>query len=514
MSGAILKRCAYKPYLDKLCPVEDTVKFFKNGMYVGWSGFTPSGDPKVVPVALAEYVEKNKLQGKLRFHLLMGGSSSEATENRWAKNNMIATRYPYQNGTHNRNNCNNGKTNFADMHVSRFPTDSSWGFLTPNGKLDIAIIEATEILPDGSIILGSGVGSATEWAQMADKVIIELNTAIPSFKGCHDITMPWKPPGKPFPIMKVSDRIGQISVPIDPSKVIAVVESNKVLPGRTVASPDAKSKMIAGHIIDFFDNEVKEGRLPENLYPLQSGVGNIANAVVAGLNDSKYGDLSVFTEVVQDGLLAMFDSGKLKHASATALTLQTYDKFFEKFDFYKPKFVLRTQGISNSPEVIRRLGVIAMNTPLEIDIYAHANSTHTNGSRIVNGIGGSGDFLRNGYLSIMHTISARATKTDPTGISSILPFASHVDHTEHDLDVIVTEQGLADVRGLCPVERANLIIDKCVHPSYKDQLREYLNLSIAETQPKAAGHEPHILTKAFKMHTNLRENGTMHIDSW
>jgi len=499
-----------------MCSAQDTIPLFKNGMAIGWSGFTPVGDPKVVPIALAEHVEKNHLQGKLRFNMFIGASMGKKNEDRWAANNMIASRFPYQNSAHLKANINKGITKFADKHLSQFPQDLSWGFYTKQrgGGIDIAIIEATEILEDGSIVLGGAVGAAPELCAIADKIIIELNTAQPSFKGMHDITRPWKPPGKPFNITSVSSRIGDISIKIDPSKVVAVVESQLVFPGRAVKGADSNSRKIAGHIVDFFQNEVKQGRLPENLLPLQSGVGNIANAVVDGLNDSPFGDLTVYTEVLQEAMLPMFDSGKLKFGSATSLTLSKWDKLYDNIDFYRNKLVLRNQSVSNNAECIRRLGVIAMNTPVEVDMYGHANSTLVNGTRLINGLGGSGDFLRNGYLSIMHCPSARKTKKDKTGISCIVPMCSHVDHTEHDLDVIVTEQGLADMRGLCPVDRARLLIDKCVHPDYKDQMRDYLNLSIAATQKKGAGHEPQMLDKVFKMHNSLKKNGTMHLKSW
>ena len=515
-SGALKARCGYTPYLSKVCAPEDTVRFFKDGMYVGWSGFTPVGDPKAVPVALADYVEKNKLQGKMRFNLFIGASSGKKNEDRWASLDMIASRYPYQNSEHLRKSVNSGKAKFADKHLSMFPQDLSWGWYSKprNGGLDIAIIEASEILADGSIVPSGAVGTTVEILNAADKVIIELNTAIPSFKGCHDIIAPWKPPGKPFNITSVRDRIGKISAHFDTSKVVAVVESKLIFPGRSMKGSDKDSQTIANHIVDFFSNEVKHGRLPENLYPLQSGVGNIANAVVDGLNDAPFSNLTVYTEVTQEAMLPMIDSGKMTFCSSTAMTLSKWDKFYDNFDFYKDKIILRPQQVSNSPEVIRRLGVIAMNTPVEVDMYGHANSTLAGGTRLVNGLGGSGDFERNGYLSIMHCPSARKTKKDPTGISCVVPMCSHIDHTEHDLDVIVTEQGLADLRGLCPTDRARLIIEKCVHPSYKDQMTEYLNYAIKETQPKARGHEPQVLSKVFKMHANLLENQTMHLDSW
>jgi len=90
------------------------------------------------------------------------------------------------------------------------------------------------------------------------------------------------------------------------------------------------------------------------------------------------------------------------------------------------------------------------------------NSTHLMGSRIQNGIGGSGDFARNGYVSIFMAPSSAKKGT----ISTIVPMLSHVDHTEHDVQVLVTENGLADLRGLAPKERAKLVIEKRASAEY------------------------------------------------
>ena len=157
-------------------------------------------------------------------------------------------------------------------------------------------------------------------------------------------------------------------------------------------------------MIEFLEHEVKQGRLPANLHPLQSGIGNIANAVVEGLASSNFKNLTVWTEVLQDSFLDFFESGSLDYATATSIRL-TNDGFkHDNWDTYSKKLCLRSQVVSNSPEIIRRLGVIAMNTPVEVDIYGHANSTNVMGSRMLNGLGGSADFLRNAKLSIMHTI--------------------------------------------------------------------------------------------------------------
>jgi len=504
---------------NRVKTVEEVLPLFKDGMNLGWSGFTPVGYPKAIPKALADHVEANHLQGKLRFNLLIGASVGTETEDRWAALDMIARRWPYQSGKNIQKGINSGRIRMNDKHLSMFAQDLMYGFYTKDlgGKLDIGIIEASAITPEGEIVLAGSVGIASEIIQTAERLIIEINTAIPSHEGLHDIVIPDLPPNrKPFLITKVSDRIGSPYVPCDPSKVVAIVESREPDNGRALGATDDISEGIAGHILDFFGAEVKAGRLPANLLPLQSGVGNIANAVVGGLVNGPFSDLTVYTEVLQDTMLDFFDSGKLQFASATSLSLSAdgFQRLYNNWDEYTSKIVLRPQQLANNPEIIRRLGVIAMNTPIEFDIYAHANSTLVGGSRMINGIGGSGDFLRNAYLSIMHSPSVRPTKTDPTGISCVVPMVPHVDHTEHDLDVVVTEQGLADLRGLCPRDRAQLIIDRCAHPDYQPILQDYLDRASSECLANGRGHEPHMLDKVFRMQQNLANCGTMKVPDW
>jgi acetyl-CoA hydrolase len=374
------------------------------------------------------------------------------------------------------------------------------------------VVEATEIKEDGSIVPGASVGATPELLQLADKIIIEVNTSLPNFDGQHDITMTDLPPRrKPYLITSVEDRMGTNSIPIDPEKVVGIIESDYQDQTTDNAPADEKSQMIAGHLIEFFEHEVKHGRLPPNLLPLQSGIGNIANAVIGGLDNSNFRNLKVWTEVIQDTFLDLFDSGRLDFASATSVRFSPagFDRFYKNWESYHNKLLLRSQQVSNSPEIIRRLGVIGMNTPVEVDIYAHANSTCVNGSRMLNGLGGSADFLRSSKYSIMHTPSTRPSKTDPNGVSCIVPMCTHVDQTEHDLDIVVTENGLADVRGLSPRERARVIIDKCAHDVYKPILKAYFEKAEIDCLRKGMGHEPHLLYNAFDMHRALEEEGSM-----
>jgi acetyl-CoA hydrolase len=516
----LLKRVRCTRLHSKIMTAEDTIRFFTPGMNLGWSGFTPAGYPKAVPIALANHVEKNNLQGKWKFNLFIGASVGAETEDRWASLDMIDRRWPYQTGRNIQEGINSGRIRMGDKHLSMFAQDLKYGFFTTEseGKLDLALIEVSAVTEDGQLALTASCGASAEAVCVADKIILEVNTGTPSFEGMHDIVMLENPPNRQvLHITKPSDRVGTPYVPIDLSKVVAVVESRYPDKGRAFTELDDSSGAIADHILDFFHHEVKAGRLPKNLLPLQSGVGSIANAVVGGLCKGDFYNLTVYTEVLQDTMLDLFDSGKLDFASACSLSLSEnpgFPRFFAKRDEYGKRIILRPLSISNSPEVIRRLGCIGMNTPVEVDVYAHANSTLVGGTRMINGLGGSGDFLRNAYLSVVHTPSTRPSKSDPIGISCVVPHCSHVDHTEHDLDVIVTEQGLADVRGLAPKDRAKLVIDRCAHPAYRPILQDYVERASVECLRKKAGHEPQLWDRAFKMHLNLAENGTMRIKSW
>jgi acetyl-CoA hydrolase/succinyl-CoA:acetate CoA-transferase len=215
----------------------------------------------------------------------------------------------------------------------------------------------------------------------------------------------------------------------------------------------------------------------------------------------------MYTEVIQDSIFELLDNDKLRFASTTALTfsLEGQMRFFKELTELKSKFILRPMEISNNPEVIRRMGLITMNTALEADIYGNINSTHVLGSSMMNGIGGSGDFTRNAYTSIFMAPSM----AKGGAISAFVPMVSHVDHNEHSVQVMVSEHGLADLRAKTPKERAKLIIEKCAHPNYRDLLRDYFE----HAQRVSFGqHTPHDLKQALSWHVRLQETGSMHPD--
>ena len=503
--STVTDRIAHAGLRRKIVSAEAAAAMVQPDWNVGMSGFTGAGYPKAVPLALAKHIEAAHAAGKpFRIGLWTGASTAPELDGALAKVDGIDMRLPYQSDPTVRAKINSGHMQYVDIHLSHVAQFVWFGFL---GHLNVAVIEVAGVLPDGRLICSTSVGNNKTWIDEADHIILEVNSwQNPGLEGMHDIyygtAIP--PHRQPIPITEPGQRIGEAYLRCDPDKVIAVVPTHAPDRNTAFAPPDEASSAIASHLIDFLQHEMKQGRLPKDLLPLQSGVGNIANAVLAGLNAGPFNNLTAYTEVLQDGMLDMLKSGKMRSASATALSLSTEAAryFNEHIDEFKSRVVLRPQEISNHPEIIRRLGLIAMNAMIEADMYGNVNSTHLMGSAIMNGIGGSGDFARNAYLSIFMTPSV----AKDGAISCIVPMASHVDHTEHDVGVIVTEQGLADLRGLAPQQRAERIIDRCAHPSYRPLLRDYLERARAGASGQ---HTPHLLREALSWHQRYLDTGSM-----
>ena len=364
-------------------------------------------------------------------------------------------------------------------------------------------------LPSGptSVYLSTSGGNSVCYLEMAPKIILELNTRFgDSCIGMHDNALPELPPhAKPLPIYAAGDRAGDEFVRIDMNKVIAIVENDGYDEVTPFVEPDEVSKNIGERILDFIRFEESHGRLPKGM-AFQSGVGKVANAVLCAMaGDDRLGQIDLFTEVIQEAVLPLLKKGKLGVASGTALTLSepAQREFVQNASEWKKHIVLRQQEVSNSPDLIRRIGVISMNTALEADIFGNVNSSLVCGSAMMNGIGGSADFARNCALGFFLTPSV----AKGGAISSIVPYVSHVDHTEHDTQIFVTEQGLADLRGLPTEERARLIIKNCAHPDFRDELTDFLEYGIRHAKGL---HMPLALSRAFEMHTRFMETGKMH----
>lgn len=495
--NSIEARCRWPGWQDKLCSAEVASALIEDGMTVGMSGFTRAGEAKEVPRALAERAALDPLS----ITLMTGASLGNDLDKLLTDANVLSRRMPFQVDATLRRAINDGRVMFIDQHLSETVE------LLRNhqlAELDVAVVEACAITEEGGIVPTTSVGNSASYAILADKVIIELNLDSPAeLEGLHDIYIPqMRPTRPPIPVVAPDSRIGTPYIPIDPEKIAAIVVTRGKDSPSTVLPPDADTRHIADHLIRFFSAEVEAGRLAPSLLPLQAGIGTMANAVMSGLAEGPFEHLTMYSEVLQDSTFDLLDAGKLDFASGCSITLSEAcgERVWSNLDAYRDRLILRPQELSNHPGIVRRLGIIAVNTALEVDIYGNVNSTHVGGTRMMNGIGGSGDFARNAQLSVFVTKSV-AKDGD---LSSVVPFVSHVDHTEHDVDVLVTEHGLADLRGLAPRERAERVIEQCADPLYRPALRRYF-----EEACRRGGHTPHCLEQALSWHIAVERDGHM-----
>ena len=480
---------------------EEAARLVKDGDVVGMGGFTPAGAPKDVPTAIANMAEALHAEGKpFKIGIYTGASTGDSCDGALARAHAISFRTPYQSSKDLRTELNNQQAHYYDMHLSELAQNLRYGFLP---RPTVAIIEACQVTENGEIVPTAGVGIAPTIARMADRIIVELNAAMPeTMRGMHDIYEPADPPvRREIPVYTPSDRIGTDCIKVNPEKIVAVVRTNRPNEVGKFTPIDEVTAKIGANVASFLEKELLEGRIPSSFLPIQSGVGNVANAVLGELGENKHiPPFEMYTEVIQDSVIGLMKEGRIKFASGCSLTIgaDKLQDIIDHMDFFRDKIVLRPQEISNNPEVARRMGLITINTALEADIYGNINSTHVCGTKMMNGIGGSGDFTRNAYISIYTTPST----AKGGAISSIVPMVSHVDHSEHSVKVLITEHGIADLRGKSPVQRAQEIINNCVDPVYRPMMQEYLS------KTKLA-HTQHNLGLAFAMHEEFLKSGDM-----
>jgi succinate CoA transferase len=484
----------------------EAAELIQDKQTVAFSGFTAAGAPKDVPRAISARAKRIHAAGKpFQIGVMTGASTGKSLDGALADADAVRFRTPYQSDPILRKSINEGRTQFFDMHLSMAPQNIRYGFL---GPVHYAVIEACDVSARGEITLTSSVGAAPTFCHVADKIIIELNKFHPdSLRGFHDVYEPEDPPYRnPIPLFRPSDRIGAPVVKVNPEKIIAIVDTNTPDETGGFSEIGETTARIGKNVADFLAGELRKGLIPKSFLPIQSGVGDTANAVLEYMG--QHSDIPVFemyTEVAQDAVISLMKQEKIRFCSACSLTVTNavLRDIYDNMEFFRPKLVLRPQEITNSPELVRRLGIISVNTAIEVDIAGNVNSTHVLGRNMMNGIGGSGDFARNAFLSIFTCPStAKGGK-----ISTIVPMVCHLDHSEHSVQIIVTEQGVADLRGKSPSQRAATIIENCAHPDYRGLLRDYAHLG-------GASHSPQTLCAAFGLHEEFAKTGDMRSVSW
>jgi len=491
MSDQLRERIRCKELLPKVASAEKAVNLIQDGMTVGICS-------DLLPVCSVLERQANK-GSHLQIQLWSGVAILHA-DRVLGKLGTIKRRIGQQ--TLLRSSINAKQVEYLDAPLGFFYQSIRGGEL---GNLDLAIVEAVGITPEGYLIPSYRLHDMPNFVQAAKEVIVQLSTYYPlAFEGMHDVYLPSNPPyKKAIPILRVEDRVGTPYIPLDPGKVACIFISEGPEPIEMTDSPDEVSRKIAQHLVAFLNDEVGAGKLPPTLLPMEIGLGTIPTAVLNELGNSEFEDLEFYSAVLNDSVLDLMARGKVRAASGTGFFLSPRGgkNLLQNLAEYKKRVVLRPVEIADCPEVIMRLGVLALNGAVEVDIYGNVNSSHITDGDVVSGVGGASEFALNAYLSVILIPSV----TRGGDISCIVPMSTHVDIPEHGVDVIVTEQGVADLRGLTPKERAERIIQSCAHPLYRPILQDYFQRAVRE----GGAHEPHLLDEALSFHQRFLKTGTM-----
>ncbi|MCS7137817.1 MAG: hypothetical protein NZ941_05545 [Candidatus Caldarchaeum sp.] len=470
----VSERIKNRELMDRVMDASTVVRiFFTDGMSVAFSGMAGTAVPKEIPKYLAEFSKERRDKLKLK-SLVVSGTTTNSFEEQMT-NVDVKSRFLIAGGGVMKERINRGAVDFFDFWLSEYSRVIR-DRIIPEGGLDIAVIEATHIDEKGHIIPSLSLDNIPAIVDAAKKIIVEINTSKPVLNGVHDVYVP--EPHSPIPIRNVSDRVGTPYLKVPESKIAAIVISEAE--EEYAAAYQAPTKLdvaIARNVIDFLE---KSGVMKKKMV-IQAGVGPLASTLIEEL---PLKDVSVWTEVAPVKW-ALAVPEKINALSTACLyTLKgeekLRDEFYETFRERAKNIVIRPYEVTNSLEIISRLQLVCIQQALEVDLYGNVNVSHLNG-KIHNGVGGSGDFTRAAYLT---AVALTSTASDGR-FSRIVPFTLHTDVTEHDVDVVVTEHGWVDLRGLPPRRRAKLIIEKCAHPDFREELQEYLRAA-----EKLEGHSP------------------------
>jgi len=479
---------------NRIASAANASEAIMDGMTVAMSGYAMAGYPKAIP----EELVRHKNEGKnLAINLITGANVPWLDELLGAAE-MIKGRVPMCASKVLSSQVNSNKVRYIEQQMCRMPRLLRSRVL---GNIDVVVVEALAVTEEG-LIPTTSAGFISYLLEAANEIIVEINSAQPEILlGMHDIYIPKPPPDtEPIPLTSCRDRIGLTFIPFDISKIKYIVETdipeNEVQP----TTYPLESRKTAENLFSFLEKEyrTKSGGL---IPPIQLGFGNIADAVADLLQTSEFTNLQFFCGGISENILKLLQSGKATGISTGGIPMnENVGKLLEQIPDVREKLILRNGDMINNAEIIGRLGIIALTTGIETDIFGNVNSSHIGGNNVVNGIGGGANFAQNAGLSVLLISSLSKCGA----ISNIVPMVSHLDICEHDIDVVITENGYADIRGLDDIQRAEAIISNCAAVDYKHHLLDYLQAS-----KKLGGHHPQNPQMAFAWYTRLKETGAM-----
>ncbi|HAF60632.1 MAG TPA: 4-hydroxybutyrate CoA-transferase [Clostridiales bacterium UBA9856] len=421
-------------YKRKLCTPEEAVKHIKSGDSVFLAHCV--GEPPVLVEAMVNCAEEYGYENVEIKHMVSLGSGAYAQpgmEKHFRANPIFLS-------ANIRRAVEEGRADFTPAFFHEVPK------LIRDGKLkcDVAMAQVSPPDENGYCSLGTSVDYTWQAIKSARTVIVQVNDQMPRTFG--DMVH-----------VDDFDHIVEASTPLFEIKPPKITEVEEKI-GRYCAS------------------------LIEDGSTLQLGIGGIPDGVMLFLDDKK--DLGIHSEMISDGTMALYEkgviTGKYKNFDKEKMTVTFLMGTRKLYDFANenPAVELRTVDYTNHPAVImKQHKMVSINSAIEVDLHGQVVA-EAMGLRQFSGVGGQVDFVRGAAMSddgkAIIAMPSVTTKRDGTVISKIVAFVEHgapITTSRNDVDYVITEYGIAALKGKSLRERARNLIN-IAHPDFRDELAE------------------------------------------
>jgi len=421
-----------KEYSNKAKSKEEVISHIKSGNRIVFAH--AAGEPTILVDELVK--QKDRLENIEIVHMVPIGEAEycqPGMEKHFRHNSLFT-------GAKTRKSIKEGRSDYTPVFFSEIPRLFKEKIL----PVDVALIQLSPPDQNGNLSFGVSVDYTMAAAESAKIILAEVNKKMPRTAGSN----------------------------IHISQIDFLVETNR--------------KLLEIPLPEISEIEEKIGSYVASLVPdksnLQLGIGAIPDAVLTFLTEKK--DLGIHSEMFSDGVVDLYEKGvitnkynNLNPGKFTATFLMGTKRLYDFVD-NNPDVVMRPVDYTNKITIAGQVDrLISINSAIQVDLYGQV-CADTMGYQQFSGVGGQVDFVRASSISkggkSIIALPSTNKKITASRIVSQLYEGACVTTSRNDVHYIVTEYGIADLRGKTVRQRAQILIS-IAHPDFRDKLREDFN---------------------------------------